>query len=501
MNEYNEKLNNIKKTYDNLTYLDQYGLSVISFVIITIILLLIISYFNIMSNIQPIVDDWTNQRCNPFIIPFAGYITHPEGVSAFDYTYQNFNYCTQNVLSGVTSHAIQPLTYITNVLQSITNDIQSSIQNIRSMFDKIRTSFQNVTEEIMGRLMNVTISLMQIIIEFKDLMGKAQGAMTGGLFTLLGSYYTLKSLMGAIAQFIIMILIALASMIAGFWLFPFTWGAAIANTTIFMAIAIPMAIILSFMTQVLHVKSNLQIPKVKCFDKNTLLKMKDGTFKKIINIQIGDILENNNIITSKIAVTCENSIIYQIDNILVSDSHILHYNGNWITVSKHPKAIKVDNYDNKYLYCLNTTEKTIKIGNYVFTDWDEIYGYKLEKILQINYNNIHKYNNYGFKNTTEIMLQNGKCKQIDKIKINDVLKNGDKVYGIVEIDGKTLVSQFKYQFNNLCIEGFIPMLKEYTIKNEIKKNYKLYNLLTDSGKFEIHGMIFYDYNMAIDRLL
>ena len=273
-------IKNIIHMYDKLTYFDQYGASFILFIIITIIVILLVSYFYTMINIQPIINDWSNQRCKPTIIPFAGLITRPEGVSANDYTYQNFNYCTQNILSNITGFSVQPLSYITNVLQSIANIIKKSIQQVRAMFDKVRTSMQSVSQEIMGRLMNIMIPLQEIIISFRDLVGKIQGTMTAGLFTLLGSYYTLKALMGAIAQFIISILIALAVMIAAFWSVPFTWGAAIANTAIFIAISIPMAIILAFMINVLKVKNSLKIPKVKCFDKNTLIEMNDGTFKK-----------------------------------------------------------------------------------------------------------------------------------------------------------------------------------------------------------------------------
>ena len=114
----------------------------------------------------------------------------------------------------------------------------------------------------MGRIINFSIPLQQIIISIKDLISKIQGTMTAGTFTLLGSYYTLKSLMGAIAQFIITILITLSVLIASLWVVPFTWGAAAANTVIFVAISIPMAIILAFMTDVLHVKTNLKMPKV-----------------------------------------------------------------------------------------------------------------------------------------------------------------------------------------------------------------------------------------------
>ena len=286
----NQGLQNIMKKYEKLNYFDQYGGSVILFIIITIILILIISYCLIMVNAQPIIDDWPNQRCKPNIIPFAGLITHPEGISASDYTSQNFTYCTQNIIASVTGLAVEPLTFVTNLLNSMADKIKNDIQSIRAMFDKVRTMFQQVSEEIMGRIINITIPLQQIVISFKDLISKIQGTMTAGLFTLLGSYYTLKSLMGAIAQFIITILIALAVIIAVLWLVPFTWGFAIANTVIFIAIAIPMAIILAFMIDVLHVQTSLSIPSVKCFDKDTEITMNDDSIKKISEIKTGDIL-------------------------------------------------------------------------------------------------------------------------------------------------------------------------------------------------------------------
>ena len=352
-------IQNIKKMYDKLNYFDQYGGSVILYIIITIILLLFVSYCFIMINAQPIINDWTNQRCKPYIIPFAGFITHPEGTSISDYTHQNFTYCTQNILSSITGIEVEPITFVINTMNKMAETVKKDIQNIRAMFDKVRTMFQEITQEIMGRIMNFTIPLQQIIISFKDLMSKIQGTMTAGLFTLLGTYYTLKSLMGAIAQFIITILITLAVMIAVMWVIPFTWGAAIANTTIFIAISIPMIIILAFMTDVLQVSTSLKIPSIKCFDKDTLITMNDGTKKKISEINNCDILIENNEVTACIKVVTKGSKLYKLDNIIVSDSHIINYNGEFIPVSKHPDAVKYISYDEPFLYCLNTKNKTI----------------------------------------------------------------------------------------------------------------------------------------------
>ena len=126
-------LNDIIKKYDNLTYFDQYSGSVVLFLLMTIIVILLVSYFHTIINVQPVINDWANQRCKPTIIPFAGLINPPEGVSASEYTSENFNYCTQNLLSGVTSTALEPLSFVTNALTSLTGGIMEDINSSRGI--------------------------------------------------------------------------------------------------------------------------------------------------------------------------------------------------------------------------------------------------------------------------------------------------------------------------------------------------------------------------------
>ena len=529
-NNSNKNYINIKKIYDNLNYFDQYGSSLVLFILITISLFILCSYCFVMINVQPIQDDWINQRCKPFIIPFAGLINAPEGTSSTDFTKENFDYCTQNIIKGVTGTAVQPLTFITNTLTAIFERIKQSINNIREMINKIRLQIQAIAQEIMGRIINITIPLQQIIIGLKDILAKVQGTMTAGLFTLLGSYYTLKSLMGAIAQMIVTILIALAVMIASLWVVPFTWGAAAANTSIFLAISIPMALLLTFMTKVLKIQSNLKIPKIKCFDKNTLLKMNDGSEKTIIDIKVGDVLFNNNKVTAKIKVETIGSEIYNLNDVVVSNSHIVKYNNKWLPVSEHPESIKIDSYSEPFLYCLNTTSKIIVINDICFTDWDEIYDNDIsnfENLMCLKFNNykekytfktddIHKYFDGGFIGSSIIRLKNGKNKMIQNIEIGDVLENNENVYGLVEIDGINIDDQSIYYLGkkrlikggcNLCFSNdsntilttldLDENIKKYTNKKEDK----LYHLLTDKNSFYINDIKFYDYNSSIDLFL
>jgi hypothetical protein len=484
-----------------------------------------------MVNVQPIIDDWPNQRCKPQIMPIAGLITHPEGVTSSEYTAQNFTYCTQNILTSITGDMLQPLTYVTSLFGDISKAISNAINDIRGMFDKIRTFFESISKEIMGRIMNIMVPLQQIIISFKDLIGKIQGTMTAGLFTALGSYYTLQSMLGAIAEFIVIILIAMAVIIVILWILPFTWGAAAAGTAVFLGIAIPMAIILQFFNDKLHINGLRSIPHLKCFDKNTHILMNDSHSRKINDIQVGDILANNNMVTGKIMVETKGSIMYELDDIFVSDSHIVKYGDKWIPVSKHPNAKKCTFYQEPYLYCLNTTNKTIVINGYIFSDWDEIND---EDIINIQKNTNHMFNEKndihkcldgGFVGHTEIKLNDGIVKQIKDIRVGDILENNTSVYGIVEIDGRSLNGQYIFNLGNKIVEGgpnlticdkninvtsTLNLIENYDsyLDNQInskkptsKIENKLYHLLTNKKTFYIHNIRFYDYNASIDLFL
>jgi hypothetical protein len=504
MDNHQQTFKNIDKMYDKLTYADKYGTSIFLFVILSLLVFLGVSYSIVMINLQPIQADWIHYRCKPYIIPFAGIVNKPEDTSAIDYTSQNFQYCMQNIIKDVTGEAVQPITFVVNILNSMANIIKEAINAIRNMLNKVRTQIQSVTQEVMGRLGNLMVPLQQIIISMRDLLSKVQGLMTASLFTLLGGYYTLQSLMGAIAQFIITILIALAATIAVLWIVPFTWATASSMTVIFIAIAIPMAMILDFMLEYLHVTPDIQIPTIQCFDEDTLIQMEDGSFKKIVNIQIGEKLMGGNKVNTKIKVDASRSQMYNLDDILVSDSHLVKYGEKWVRVSQHPYARKVAYYNKPYLYCLNTNLKIIQVGGYCFSDWDEM----VDKKYMVNDFDVHKYLNSGLDQMTRITLQNEVNKIIRSVQIGDVLSHGEKVIGIVELDG---LEVYEHYLMDLGIHGekivggghlcFLTPDLEKTRALKYHKEKRLFHLLTDTQTFWVNNVQLKDYNGSVDEFL
>ena len=517
----------VNKIYKDLSYFDQYGGSVFLFILLILIMFVVLSYSVVMKNIQPIKDNWAKERCKANVIPFAGLINAPEGTSATDFAQQNFTYCMQDILKSITGFATQPLTYITYSINLVYKEIVRALNAIRSLLSNIRTNITSISQEIMGRILNVTVPIRKMLIAFNDMGQKVIGILTSGLYTTLGTYYALKSFLGALVQIIIVILVASIAIIIGLWL-SFAWPAAIAGTILFVIVSIICAIVLVFLKNVLHVNSGFKLPgapkKPKiCFDKDTMLKMVDGSMKKISEINAGDKLWDysgmgkDNYVTAKLKLDSKNSIMYSLGSVIVSSTHQVLYNGKWIFVGQHPDRQLVSNYLEPIIYCLNTSSKEIVVENYVFTDWDEItedtFGI-IRDCVKINYplkqlkkEEIHELFDRGFNGNTVIRLKYGFSRSIKSIKLGDVLVNGSTVYGIVEIYGKNKEDKSISGNQKSYLENEELMRSRYcccsfssTTQNSSNDD-KLYYLLTDKKTFYIGEKLVKDYNSLIDNLL
>ena len=134
---------------------------------------------------------------------------------------------------------------MSSLFQEILQALQDSVNSIRTMFDYLRNSIKDVSEDILSRILNVLTSLQFMIIKIRDFMSKAQGTMTTSIYTLLGSYYSLQSLVGAVFQMFILILLMLLAIIIPLLAIPFGLGIPIAAIfiVIFILIAVPLVLI------------------------------------------------------------------------------------------------------------------------------------------------------------------------------------------------------------------------------------------------------------------
>ena len=236
---------------------------------------------------------------------------------------KDFTHCVQNMQSNYMGNILQPITSNTTSLTNLAETFNKEIDDIHQMNFETKTFMENITQNIFGVFLNMIIEFQKIIISLKDVMGKTVGIMTTLLFVLDGSFKTIESL----------------------------WNGP-----------------------------NGQAVKTlgHCFHPNTKLKLFDGKFVNINQIELGDILENGSKVISTMKLIKHNTdVFYEIfdptykQKIYVTGTHMVRYNSKFIEVNKHPDAVLTNNVKCEYLSCLITHDHIIQIGSRVFWDYED----------------------------------------------------------------------------------------------------------------------------------
>lgn len=496
----------LKKIYEQETYLDKYGDSVVITFVILFIFFLLFSYFLVRNQIKSLKANWNENKCKPYVIPFAGFINGKQGEDSFDFTEANFTECTQSILTYIVGEFIKPIYYSVNVLHSTLLSVEKGFQNARKMFNYITTMLSSIFTIILDRIFNTLIPLQHSFIKQKSIFGKIQGILTATLFTAFGSFLSLKAFFASFANILIAALVVLAAFIVTMWIIPFTWPVAIGATAFFVAVSIPLALILSGLERVIYLTEKSLPSKPSCFDENTMFVTKDKGPVKIKDLEPGSILEDGSKVTAVMKCDAKGQEMYFLNDIYVTGTHSLVYNNKVVYISEHPDAIQLDNYTKPFVYCLSTNNKRFVLNGITFLDWDDLTKEETTILRNHNIKNIETCYG-GFPGKSLVTLEDGSAKCIEYIKIGDCLDKNNVVYGIVKIPETQL---YRYSiFNRHLVCGNHLFIREHEFARSISnyareslhKRKSLYSLLTTKGTFVINNIECHDFNGNIEIIL
>ena len=338
-------LSKIYPNSGNTSYTAKYGLEIFISIVIFTIFFIATSYFHILNNIKPIKDDWANKRCSPSVMSFSGLINKSENETIFEATSSNFTYCIQNILSSVTSYALQPFNYLISTITSEFQSLLDSVDAIRAEFDKIRNSVTDVGTDVFSRILNILMPVLEMVISTKDICGKVIATMTAGLYTFFGAFLTMQSTFLLIYNFINVTLYTLAAMIIAEFIM-MAWPLALGTSAIMSSILIPMVIIQLFMQDILSIKGDKSLPKMPhCFAGDTLITLNNNKQKKFKDLNIGDVLADGSSVTAFMKLSSQGQEFYNFNGITVTGNHSIYYK-DWIPISKHPESYLIEDLEN-----------------------------------------------------------------------------------------------------------------------------------------------------------
>ena len=140
-------------------------------------------------SVQNMQDNWSLYRCNPIMMPFAGFIA-PDGTTTSD----NFSYCIQNIMTSFGPTITQPFNYLQTMTMDMMDSINTSNENTTDQTSDIKDSTAGIVANLYAVFINIIIEFNIIIIKLVDTLGKMAGIIATIMHIMTSVQYTFQSM-------------------------------------------------------------------------------------------------------------------------------------------------------------------------------------------------------------------------------------------------------------------------------------------------------------------
>lgn len=406
-------------------------------VVIVVIVIIIIILFNVQGGpIHERRKNFNNLRCrDPLIINFPGFFS--PGPMTFQ---QNKSFCDAETLQDANKKNMLPMQNQLNSITKFNEKIRNQIDNQTKMIYHMRQNIEKQGREVMQKLYNLYARLAYVFKVFARLFYRIFQVFRDIFTTLKYAIWTLTSI----------------------------WNGPLGRTMRFF-----------------------------CFGEETILKINRNNktiLSKINEIQIGDTINDTEVIGLCQFLREKDNQIYKLNNINVSGTHLIEYNNKIIRVKDHPDATPIQ-YNSQFLYSLITNNGLMKINDNKFRDHlgdNTIDTYKVfVKTIYKNDLNIiedpyinNAINLYPGFTYNSFLKTNKGIVMAEEIKIGDIIGN-KKVMGIVKykLEGKTFITNYNLDDK---YSGFMVGIQFYKENEYVTKEHEERMIL---GKLDCIGLL------------
>jgi hypothetical protein len=440
-------------------YHKNFNMSMIKFAIFTLIQGAVLYFVFAGSGIAEVARNWPKYRCSPLIMPFAGLYGHDAG--------ENFNYCMKNVFSANASAVLGPLYGIMANFTEVIGTVSNVANSFRLLIANLLNGMQNLMSSFRDRFQTILFSIRLSFLKIQSLMGRVYSTFYAVLFMGLSAIKAADNL---------------------------------AHNEL-----------VTFMMEF-------------CFIPSTPIKLANGKTVPISMLQLGDalapVLGEKPIVTSLFQFDGKKTYMVRIGDIVVSSKHFVFYDplGIWIEAGTHPLATPEPSHP--LLYCLNTSTHTLRIGDFMFSDYDEssdpLVANEVMKMAQNILNN--GYNEMpppqkgyalGIYGSAVVRMKDDTIRSIKSLRVGEILKEGGKILGIVREQSAEIVtipglvrdhyvspSQLLWDSKQYCWRRAAVMYPDRCIKGI--RPFILCQLVTENNIIHSEGRTYRDYREVSD---
>ena len=383
-----------------------------------------VSYYFVMAHAAEIRENWSKQKCDPRVLPFAGMVNAPAGQTSGEFTAANFSECLTETGQLIAADAIAPAQHLVSGLGDTADGLGGAMQHARDAVNDMRHATQNITDKVTTRIYNTSLPLVSTGISTKSGLNKAQAVAGTGLFAAQGGLLMASTLVGATQEFLLKMALLFIATGTSLMAIPFCLGCPVGIPLFALGLAV-LAVCIAVLIIV-----GPEIPGAgmsSCFPGNTIISTATGP-KKMRDLVVGDMLVDGGTITSTFVTSSLFVDMFKIRGVLVSGTHLVRKNnGSFCRVEDHPDAVYQGLHSEPTIFCVNTSTGTLKIRDVTFGDWDEWTTDKCHTIMGLRELRPPA---AGLGGDTNVQTMCG-VKKIKDIAVGDVLFGGARVRTVV----------------------------------------------------------------------
>ena len=136
----------------------------------------------LVNGIDEIINNWPKYRCNPLIIPFAGFFGHNPA--------QNFAFCIAQMQKDMMGVFTAPIEFGQSVMLQGYNQLSSQMNSLRDFQSVFKNTLGFELFNIFGLFENILIQFQKFIINIRDMMNKLIGTMIVFMSIMQGTHHT-----------------------------------------------------------------------------------------------------------------------------------------------------------------------------------------------------------------------------------------------------------------------------------------------------------------------
>lgn len=323
----------------------------------TLAFISIFAYSYAQLELNEIKANWNERRCEPLVMVMAALIQVDPNKDPTSMAIENFEFCIGNIIDSSIAIFLAPMLQLFTFQMDATKPITDSMNYLRAMAASLLKPLNDLFNTLWAKLMVVVYQSARIFFQLYSSMDRIFGIATATVFAGMSMYKGIQNAMGFVIQVIIAILIILCVLVV--FLFFVMWP------------VIPLILtMIGILSTTVYAANVSGMSGSFCVAPWTMVKTKMA-YKRVHELVPGEELDEG-VIEGILKV--EGGDCVRIDGIVISKTHLIKHEGQWIMAGEHPAAEPADYVG--LLYCLNTSERTWTVrgtdADHVLRDWEEI---------------------------------------------------------------------------------------------------------------------------------